>query len=92
MDVDPERVVRYIGQYERQHQYAPSIREIAEHVGLDSPASAQQILRKLRSQGRVDWLDGQPRTIHVVVSRVSIQMHERPPERPHVRFVGVGLA
>lgn len=59
-------MVDFIRQHQAARGYAPTIREVGEAVGLSSSSSAQAALRQLRDEGRIDWVDGEPRTLHIV--------------------------
>lgn len=52
--------------YIRQHQHAPSIRQMMRAMNLRSPAPIQSRLEHLRSKGYIDWTDGQARTIRIL--------------------------
>lgn len=48
-----------------QNGYSPTVRELAEQLDM-SPAGIFQNLKRLRQAGKVQWLDGAPRTLRVV--------------------------
>ena len=48
-----------------QFGYSPSIRELCELYGLNSPATMLYHLRNLRDLGVIDFQDGKTRTIRV---------------------------
>lgn len=48
-----EAILRYVEQVSTEHGYAPSVREIAQAVGLRSPASVAYHLRRLEEEGRL---------------------------------------
>ena len=55
----------FIVGYIIEHQYPPSVREIRDGVGLSSTGTVNKYMEDLRKQGRIDYLDKQPRTIRV---------------------------
>jgi len=57
-----EALVNYID----EHDYAPTIRELQELLGLASPAPVQDLLAKLRDKGYVTWDPGRGRTLRLV--------------------------
>jgi SOS-response transcriptional repressor LexA len=64
-EIDIE-ILRFIEQFLSDNAYAPSVREIAEHIGRSSYGTVhQRRLTKMRWMGLVDWLEGQMRTIHL---------------------------
>lgn len=58
--------INFISDFQRQHQFAPSIREIVAAFGLSTTSVACARLERLRNEGYVDWQDGFSRTLHVV--------------------------
>lgn len=46
--------------------YPPTVRELMEDAGLNSPASVQHHLKALREAGLVDWVDGKVRTLRIM--------------------------
>jgi len=46
--------------------YAPTIRELAQHLDLTSASSVQHRLRNLAAQGLITYTPGKPRTIRIV--------------------------
>ncbi|HBE50174.1 MAG TPA: repressor LexA, partial [Cyanobacteria bacterium UBA11369] len=56
----------WLVEYIRQHQHAPSIRQMMRAMNLRSPAPVQSRLEHLRSKGYIDWTDGQARTIRIL--------------------------
>lgn len=60
-----EKILSFIVEYIKKSQYAPTINEIGYGVGLKSKASVVNHLIKLREEGKINYLDYQPRTITV---------------------------
>lgn len=62
-----EEILRYITDYLQEHGYAPSVREIAEGVGLKSPSSVHRYLVEMIDEGilETDAEAGTPRAIRV---------------------------
>jgi repressor LexA len=52
--------------YIRQHQHAPSIRQMMQAMHLKSPAPIQSRLEHLRSKGFIEWAEGKARTIKIL--------------------------
>lgn len=61
-----DQCVEYIADYLRRKQYAPTVREIGKRFGQSSSSTTSQWLQRLRREGRIDWTDGETRTLHVV--------------------------
>lgn len=56
-----------ITKYIKEHQYAPTVREIGEMVGLKSTSTVQSHLNKLIADGKLetDAKPGSPRAIRI---------------------------
>ncbi len=52
--------------YIREHQHAPSIRQMMQAMDLKSPAPIQSRLEHLRNKGFIEWLEGKARTIKIL--------------------------
>lgn len=61
-----EKVYNFILQYTREYGYAPSVREIAEGLGLKSTSSVHSHLKKLQEEGKIEMRRNSPRAIKVV--------------------------
>jgi repressor LexA len=61
-----QQLYDWLEDYIRQHQHAPSIRQMMQAMNLKSPAPVQSRLEHLRSKGYIDWTEGQARTIRIV--------------------------
>lgn len=56
----------YICDYLKEHGFPPTVREIAEKVGLASSSSAHHYLKQLEEKGYIRRLEGSTRAIEVV--------------------------
>ena len=61
-----EQIYQFIIKYINDKGYAPSIREIADAVGLKSSSSIHAHLMKLEEEGRIEMKPRCPRTIKVL--------------------------
>lgn len=61
-----DRIVLFIGDFNRSHDYAPSVREIADGVGLKSTSTVKSHLDKLKERGVINFEESRPRTVRVV--------------------------
>jgi len=48
------------------HGYSPTLRQIAFAFNAKTPSAVQPHLNALRRKGRINWVDGQSRTIRPV--------------------------
>lgn len=58
----------FIDRYLEENRYAPSIRDVMVKMEVTSTSTVAARLNRLRRQKRVDWADGQVRTLHTVRS------------------------
>ena len=58
-----EKVLAFLTEFVRQHGYNPSIREIGQAVGLKSPSTVYNHLRRLEEEGRIAVCQKRPRTL-----------------------------
>lgn len=81
----------WIDGYLLDHRYAPSVRELADELGLSSSQSAWFALHRMRKAGLVDWLATTtgatcPRTLHVTpAGRRLIGGHARELVERHLQ-------
>ena len=59
------KIVRFIGDWVREHGYSPSMREIGRAVGLTSTSSVEHQLSALEAKGYLRREAGCPRTVEV---------------------------
>ena len=64
-----EAVFQFILEYCKNHEYGPSLADIAKNVGLGSATSVRPHLRRLRKEGYITW---------DVVGSVAIHRSIRP--------------
>jgi len=84
------KIVQVIEDSVRSHGYVPSLREIAEAVGLASTSSVSYQLSELARKGYLTREAGRPRTA-VIRSPGPHQASQRPPGEPPV-IAGRGIA
>ena len=60
-----EKIYNFILRYIEEYGYAPSIREIAEGIGLKSTSSVHSYLKQLQEDGKIEMRGNLPRTIRV---------------------------
>jgi repressor LexA len=59
--------------FQGEHGYPPTIRDLCERLNLASPSTVHTHLERLRRQGYVTWVDGQVRTLVVTeVGRAKV--------------------
>lgn len=70
-----ERILEFIKAYILKHHYPPSVREIAQGVGLKSPASVCEHIKTLMHFGllETDAEAGTPRAIRLPNMKIIIE-------------------
>jgi repressor LexA len=66
-----QQLYDWLVEYIRQHQHAPSIRQMMRAMNLKSPAPVQSRLEHLKAKGYIEWEEGQARTIRILHSETS---------------------
>ena len=61
-----EIVLDIIKGYIQEHGYSPTIRELCEIVGVNSPATMHYHLKRLKKKGYIDYIFNRNRTIRVI--------------------------
>ncbi len=61
------RILDYIQQYQREHGYAPTIREMCTACNIPSTSTVNIYLNQLVKQGILERSPKSPRALHVVV-------------------------
>lgn len=62
-------VLVFIGQYTQEHGFAPSYREIATGLGMQSKGNVARIVAALRERGAIEHLPHKARSIGISRSR-----------------------
>jgi SOS-response transcriptional repressor LexA len=65
MTAQKREILEQIECFYLDHGYQPNVRELGALVGLSSSSTIHNHLNNLRQMGKVDWVDGQVRTLHV---------------------------
>ncbi len=66
VDDKDRRILAFLGRFQADHGYAPSVREICEGTEISSNSVVSLHLEKLASLGCVTWQKGLSRTIHLI--------------------------
>jgi repressor LexA len=61
-----QQLYDWLVEYIREHQHAPSIRQMMQAMELKSPAPIQSRLEHLRNKGFIEWAEGKARTIKIL--------------------------
>ncbi len=60
------KVLDFVKKYSSRHEFAPSLKEIGKHIGVNSPATVHQHLSTLEGKGFLSREKSQPRSITVL--------------------------
>ena len=60
-----EKVYSFILKYIKKYGYAPTVRDIAEGIGLKSTSSVHNHLKKLQEDGKIEMHGNSPRAIKI---------------------------
>ena len=80
-------ILVFVEQFMREHGYPPSVREIGDAVGLNSPSTVHTHLNNLEARGYIRRDPSKPRTMTVSYDPLSGAMVEQRPMR-YVPLVG----
>ncbi len=80
-----QQIYDFILSFAESHGYPPSVREIAEAVGLKSPATVHFHLKGLREAGYISQAEGKTRAITITDPK-----HSRRDQVPLVGYVAAG--
>ena len=62
----PQRILRYISDYDGQHGFSPTIREICAGIGICSSSTVHRHVNKLKEQGiLIETKPGSPRSLAI---------------------------
>ena len=59
------RILEFLTEYVQTHGYVPSVREIAQGVGVVSTSTVHHHLRALQEEGQITMVEGKARTIQI---------------------------
>lgn len=66
-----ETVLQIIKDYIQEYGYSPSLRELCQLLGFNSPATMHYYLKLLKKKGYIDYVYNRNRTIRVLNERVE---------------------
>lgn len=66
-----EGIVDHLRAAITEHQRSPSVRELADRIGLATPSAMHRRLLSMRDKGLVTWEEGKARTLRPAETSVS---------------------
>lgn len=85
-----EDALKYIKTYIVSHGYPPTVREIAEAIGVSSPATVQAHLQSLANKGYIKKGSNKNRTIELMVKNEFIKSNEEVVDVPLLGKITAG--
>ena len=67
IDRRQRKLLSFVTRYAKRHQYAPSLQEVADHVGV-TVSRACQLVEVLEAAGYLSHVPGAARTLHVTAA------------------------
>ena len=62
-----ERLLNFILDFHKEHGYSPSIREMAQGMGVSSPSTIKAMLDRLEAKGMLTKSSGRARSLTAVM-------------------------
>lgn len=59
------KILQTIRSFLKEHNYPPTVRELAAAVGLSSSSTVHGHLNRLKERGLIEWQSEHPRTINI---------------------------
>lgn len=87
------RILEFLARFQQKFGYSPTLREIAEGVGLKSPATIHEHISALIEKGYLRKIEGIKRTIEIVdpvLAKGLITSSENVLEVPLMGFIAAG--
>jgi repressor LexA len=85
-------LLEYLAQFQRQHGYSPTLKEMADATGHRSVSTIHSIIRSLVDKGYVQKAEGNARVLKILVDNIaSVTMALQPSvELPLMGFIAAG--
>lgn len=83
-------VLDFIIQFIERYGYAPTLKEIGEAAGTNSPATTHEHVAKLVEKGYLKKLDGVNRGLEVVYEKYRNEQSAAAPQLPVMGFIAAG--
>jgi repressor LexA len=85
-------LLEYLAQFQRQHGYSPTLREMADATGHRSVSTIHSIIRALVEKGYVQKVDGNSRVLKILKDNIaSVTMTLAPSlELPLMGYIAAG--
>src|SRR4030042_2277206 len=84
------QLLEFITQFIQRYGYAPTLKEIGDALGMNSPATVHEHIDRLRQKGFVKKLDGTARGLDIIKENFRTGSTESAVELPVLGFIAAG--
>lgn len=84
------QILEFAAQFIQRHNYAPTLREIGDAVGLRSVATVHEHLSRLERKGYIKKIVGSKRGIEIIRDKTRFEMGDQGIELPVLGFIAAG--
>jgi len=84
------QLLDFITQFIQRYGYAPTLAEIGQAMGMNSPATVHEHIDRLRMKGYIKKLDGTARGLEVITDNYRSGPTEAAVELPVLGFIAAG--
>lgn len=84
------QIMEFLAQYIQRYDYAPTLKEIGDGVGLSSVATVHEHISKLEQKGYIKKIIGSKRGIEVIRDIRRFEMGDQGIELPILGFIAAG--
>lgn len=83
-------ILDFVSQFIQRYGYAPTLKEIGEACGTNSPATTHEHIEKLVEKGFMRKLDGVSRGLEIVEKNYRNDINAQSPQLPIMGFIAAG--
>lgn len=85
-----KQILRFIKDYIDKYDYAPTLGEIADAMGVSSLATVHEHVQALVKKGIIKKFEGSVRGLEIVEENIPSYIQKRPVELPVLGFIAAG--
>jgi repressor LexA len=84
------QIIEFITQFIQRYGYAPTLKEIGDALGMNSPATVHEHIDRLRIKGYIKKLDGTARGLEIVTEKYRSGNASTAIELPVLGYIAAG--
>lgn len=84
------QLLDFITQFIQRYGFAPTLKEIGDSMGMNSPATVHEHIDRLRQKGYIKKLDGTARGLEVITNNYRSGATEAAVELPVLGYIAAG--